>query len=158
MFSRYAFNAAHRAMALQSQGQASRSLIPATTIMTQSSQTTCSSYFYSSISATDVAERTKRLLDAKAQSGLTYDDLASKLGVTNTYAAQLLFGQAKLTKDTAAKLQEALPAASQDDIQEIQSNYPMRSFDEDILKEPNVYRTYDAITHYVEAIKSIINE
>ena len=111
-----------------------------------------------SISSTDVAERTKRMLDAKEQSGLSYDELASKLGVTNTYTAQLLMGQAKLTAETATKLQEALPTASQQDIKDMQNTYPMRSFDEEILKEPNVYRTYEAITHYGEAIKSIINE
>ncbi len=113
---------------------------------------------YSSVSSIDVAERTKRLLQAKDESGLTYDDLATKLGVTNTYAAQLLLGQSKLTNETAAKLQEALPSVSSDDIQQMQSNFPMRSFDEAILKEPNVYRTYEAVTHYGEAIKSIINE
>lgn len=116
------------------------------------------SRMYSSISPTDVAERTKRMLDAKEQSGLSYDELASKLGVTNTYTAQLLMGQAKLTAETATKLQEVLPTASQQDIKDMQNTYPMRSFDEEILKEPNVYRTYEAITHYGEAIKSIINE
>ena len=35
---------------------------------------------------------------------------------------------------------------------------PMRGFDSEILKEPNVYRTYEAITHYGEAIKCLINE
>lgn len=113
---------------------------------------------YSSISATDIAERTKRMLDAKEQSGLSYDDLATKLGVTNTYTAQLLMGQAKLTSETAIKLQEALPTASKQDIEDMQTTFPMRAFDEAILKEPNVYRTYEAITHYGEAIKSIINE
>ena len=115
-------------------------------------------HHYSSFSSTDTAERTERLLLAKSKSGLSYDDLASKLGVTNTYAAQLLLGQAKLTNDTAVKLQEALPEVSPEDIKSMQSTFPMRSFDEDILKEPNVYRTYEAITHYGEAIKSIINE
>lgn len=67
-------------------------------------------------------------------------------------------GQAKLTPATAAKLQEALPLASQVDIQDMQAACPMRTFDDEILKEPNVYRTYEAITHYGEAIKSIINE
>lgn len=113
---------------------------------------------YSSISSIDVAERTSRLLAAKADSGLTYDELSKKLGVTNTYAAQLLLGQAKLTKDTAAKLQEALPSVSAEDVKAMVSAFPMRSFDDEILKEPNVYRTYEAITHYGEAIKSIINE
>ncbi|KAL3791035.1 hypothetical protein HJC23_003024 [Cyclotella cryptica] len=113
---------------------------------------------YASINATDQAERTKRLLDAKAKAGLTYDSLASKLGVTNTYAAQLMLGQAKLSPEIAEKLQEALPTLSQEDLQDMQAIFPMRSFDSDILKEPNIYRTYEAITHYGEAIKSIINE
>lgn len=98
------------------------------------------------------------MLDAKEQAGLSYDELASKLGVTNTYTAQLLMGQAKLTSETAIKLQEALPNASKQDIEDMKKTFPMRSFDEAILKEPNVYRTYEAITHYGEAIKSIINE
>jgi cyanate lyase len=38
------------------------------------------------------------------------------------------------------------------------NDFPMRSFDGEILKEPNVYRTYEAITHYGGAIKAIINE
>ena len=67
--------------------------------------------YYTSISSVDIAERVNRMMDAKAQSGLTYDELSSKLGVTNTYAAQLLLGQAKLTESTAVKLQEALPSA-----------------------------------------------
>ena len=112
---------------------------------------------YTTFSSSDHADRTKRLLDAKAKAGLTYDKLASKLGITNTYAAQILLGQTKLSAATAAKLQAALPISEQD-IEDMKSTYPMRGFDDEILKEPNVYRTYEAITHYGEAIKSIINE
>ena len=36
--------------------------------------------------------------------------------------------------------------------------FPMSFFDERTLQEPNVYRTYEAFTHYGEAIKAIINE
>ena len=102
---------------------------------------------YSSASSVDVVERTKRLLDAKAESGLSYDDLSNKLGLTNTYTAQLLLGQARLTPETAIKLQGALPTVSAKDISDMQSSFPMRSFDDEIMKEPNVYRTYEAITH-----------
>lgn len=125
-----------------------------------STQTQAShAYKYSTtFSPTEQADRIQRILAAKSQSGLTYDELASKLGVTNTYAAQLLLGQAKLTAETAPKLQEALPTISPKDVEQMQSTFPMRSFDSEILKEPNVYRTYEAITHYGEAIKSIINE
>jgi cyanate lyase len=103
-------------------------------------------------------ERVERVLAAKAASGLSYDDLASKLGVTNAYCAQLLLGQAKLRKDTAAKLSAALPAITAADLESMQNDFPMRTFNDEILKEPNVYRTYEAVTHYGEAIKTIINE
>lgn len=105
-----------------------------------------------------VAERVERVLVCKAASGKTYDEIADVMGVTNTYAAQLLLGQAKLTPDAAAKLKVALPELNDKDLVCMQETFPMRSFDDDILKEPNVYRTYEAITHYGTAIKSIINE
>eukprot|EP00956_Cyclotella_meneghiniana_P041464 scaffold227952_cov70-Cyclotella_meneghiniana.AAC.4 len=113
---------------------------------------------YTTFNATEHAERTKRLLDAKSNAGLSYDSLASKIGVTNTYAAQLLLGQAKLTPEIAVKLRDAIPTITEQDLQDMQTVFPMRSYDAEILKEPNVYRTYEAITHYGEAIKTIINE
>ena len=105
-----------------------------------------------------VADRVQRVLQAKKDSKLSYDEIANQLGVTNTYCAQLFLGQAKLTPETAAKLQEALPGISQEDLECMQISFPMRGFDSEILKEPHVYRTYEAITHYGVAIKSIINE
>jgi cyanate lyase len=114
--------------------------------------------FVSPLSPAALADRVERVLGAKASSGLSFDDIAVKLGVTNTYAAQLLLGQAKLTKETSQKLAEALPAIDDEDLRSMQSDFPMRTFDSDILKEPHVYRMYEAITHYGVAIKSIINE
>uniref|UniRef100_A0A7S2V222 Cyanate hydratase n=1 Tax=Fibrocapsa japonica TaxID=94617 RepID=A0A7S2V222_9STRA len=113
---------------------------------------------YTTVNSAALADRVSRVLAAKSASKLTYDDLASSLGVTNAYAAQLLLGQAKLTPESASKLKEVLPAISDDDLQSMQNDFPMRSFDEDILKEPNVYRTHEAVMHYGEAIKAIINE
>ena len=105
-----------------------------------------------------LAGRVERVLAAKAASGLTYDELSQKLGVTNAYAAQLLLGQARLTPDTAVKLQQAVPEIGEDDLRAMVEDYPLRSFDSDIIKEPHVYRMYEAITHYGLAIKSVINE
>merc|ERR1712100_556518 len=58
---------------------------------------------------------------------------------------------------TAERLKAALPTLTPEDIVAMQ-RAPMRGFDEQILKEPNVYRTYEAITHYGQAIKLLINE
>jgi len=125
----------------------SRTAVRCNTVKAAQHATTITSAQYSSVSSVDVVERTKRLLDAKAESGLSYDDLSDKLGLTNTYTAQLLLGQAKLTPKIAIKLQETLPSISNKDISDMQSSFPMRSFDDEIMKEPNVYRTYEAITH-----------
>ena len=114
--------------------------------------------FATPLSPSALADRIERVLAAKALSGLSYDDIALKLGVTNTYAAQLLLGQAKLTQETSQKLKEVLPAIENEDIRSMQLEFPMRTFDSSILKEPHVYRMYEAITHYGVAIKSIINE
>jgi cyanate lyase len=114
---------------------------------------------YHHYDASKVAARVERVLAAKREAGLSYDDLSTVLGVTNTYAAQLLLGQAKLiSSETANKLKQALPGISDQDLRAMREEFPMRSFDDEILKEPNVYRTYEAITHYGAAIKSIINE
>mgnify|MGYP002829783034 CR=1 FL=1 len=102
------------------------------------------------------AARVGRCLAAKEASGLSYDELASELGLTNTYTAQLLLGQAQLKPATAEKLQKLLKLTAKD-VKAMQG-VPMRSFNEEILKEPNVYRTYEAITHYGNAIKLLINE
>ena len=102
--------------------------------------------------------RIERVMAHKSAAGLTFDDIAAHLGVTNTYAAQLFLGQAKLSSESAVKLREVLPEISDEDLDSMVNDFPMRTFDADILKEPNVYRTYEAITHYGEAIKAIINE
>jgi cyanate lyase len=127
-------------------------------ILSRISRNSCTRRFYSYSSVTDKADRVQRVLAAKSEAGISYDDLATKIGVTNTYTAQLLLGQAKLTASTAIKLQKAVPGIHGGDLKDMQESFPMRSFDNEILKEPNVYRTYEAVTHYGEAIKSIINE
>ena len=112
---------------------------------------------YTAWDADATAARVRRCLAAKEQSGMTFDELATTLGLTNTYTCQLFLGQAQLKPATAAKLQAALPELAEADIAAMQGA-PMRGFDDEILKEPNVYRTYEAITHYGLAIKTLINE
>jgi len=98
-----------------------------------------------------------RLLAAKVASGKTFDDIAAELGFTNTYTTQLLLGQAQLKPDTRPKLEKAVPKIKKEDLDAMMVA-PFRSWDDEILKEPNVYRTYEAITHYGNAIKLLINE
>lgn len=76
----------------------------------------------------DKSALVERLLSAKAQSGLTFDDIAVKLGLTNAYVAQLFVGQAQLKPATAPKLHAIVPAILPEDLMAMQKP-PLRSFD-----------------------------
>lgn len=99
----------------------------------------------------------ERLLDAKAKSGLTFDQIAEKLGVTNAYTAQLFMNQAQLKPATALLLKEAVPQISQEDIT-VMKAVPFRSFNPTIMQEPMIYRFVEAMQHYGEGLKLLINE
>ncbi|XP_030973485.1 cyanate hydratase [Quercus lobata] len=98
-----------------------------------------------------------RLQAVKHKSGKSYSDLAAETGLTNVYVAQLLKRQAQLKPDTAPKLRAALPDLPEDLIQEMMKP-PMRSYDPNLIQEPTVYRLNEAIMHFGESIKEIINE
>jgi cyanate lyase len=77
----------------------------------------------------------ERLLDAKAKSGLTFDQIAEKIGLTNAYTAQLFMNQAQLKPATALKLKEAIPGIADEDIATMKKE-PFRSFNPTIMQEP----------------------
>eukprot|EP00871_Galdieria_phlegrea_P000766 jgi/Galph1/1690/GphlegSOOS_G367.1 len=99
----------------------------------------------------------QRLLAAKEASGKTFDEIAKDCGLTNAYTAQLFFSQAQLKPDTAPKLKRAVPGITDEDLMALQK-FPMRSFQPSIVQDPTVYRFYEAVTHYGEALKALVNE
>ncbi|KAK0607269.1 hypothetical protein LWI29_012359 [Acer saccharum] len=100
---------------------------------------------------------TNRLLSVKRKSGKSFNQLAEETGLTNVYVAQLLRRQAQLKPDTAVKLRAALPELSDQLIYEMMAP-PMRSYDPNLLQEPTIYRLNEAVMHFGESIKEIINE
>lgn len=98
-----------------------------------------------------------RLQSVKQKSGKTYTQIAEETGLTNVYVAQLLRRQAHLKPDTTPKLRAALPALT-DDLVEEMMNPPFRSYDPHIVQEPAIYRLNEAVMHFGESIKEIINE
>lgn len=104
-----------------------------------------------------VAERVERVLDRKKAAGKTFDNIAEDLGVTNAYAAQLLLGQARLTREKATLLQSSLHI-SDTDIQDMVDDIPARTYDSEMRKDPTVHRLHEAVTLYSHALKELINE
>ncbi|KAA8548858.1 hypothetical protein F0562_000542 [Nyssa sinensis] len=97
------------------------------------------------------------ILAVKRKSGKTYSQIAEETGLTNVYVAQLLRRQAQLKPETATKLRAALPGLTEELLEEMMRP-PMRSFDPSLIQEPAIYRLNEAIMHFGESIKEIINE
>lgn len=93
---------------------------------------------------------------AKAAAGLTFDQIALSIGVTNAYVAQLFMNQAQLKPLTAEKLKAIVPISDCDLL--AMQKIPFRSFDPAIMQEPLVYRLVEAMQHYGDGLKLLINE
>ncbi|KAG2403640.1 Cyanate hydratase [Vigna angularis] len=93
----------------------------------------------------------------KRESGKSYNQLAKETGLTNVYVAQLLRRQAQLKPDTAPRLREALPDLTEYLMREMMRP-PLRSYDPSLIQDPTVYRLNEAVMHFGESIKEIINE
>ena len=65
--------------------------------------------------------------------------------------------QAQLKPETAKLLKTVVPGISEDDLAAMQRP-PFRSFDPTIMQEPLIYRLVEAMQHYGEGIKAIVNE
>ncbi|KAK2453896.1 plastid developmental protein DAG [Trifolium repens] len=93
----------------------------------------------------------------KNKSGKSYSQLAEETGLTNVYVAQLLRRQAHLKPETAPKLRAALPDLTEELLLEM-AKPPLRSYDPNLIQDPTVYRLNEAVMHFGESIKEIINE
>ena len=60
------------------------------------------------------------LLEAKKSSGVTFDAIAKKTGLTNAYVAQLFHRQAQLKPVSVTKLSAAVPTLTDEDLELMQ--------------------------------------
>ncbi|PON33131.1 Cyanate hydratase [Parasponia andersonii] len=107
--------------------------------------------------AENKANLTNRLQSVKLDSGKSYGQIAKETGLTNVYVAQLLRRQAQLKPETAPILRASLPDLTEDLLHEMMKP-PLRSYDPNLIQEPSVYRLNEAVLHFGESIKEIINE
>ncbi|CAJ2673869.1 unnamed protein product [Trifolium pratense] len=107
--------------------------------------------------AQNKANTVSQLQALKDKSGKSYTQLAEETGLTNVYVAQLLRRQAHLKPETAPKLRAALPDLTNELLHEM-AKPPLRSYDPNLIQDPTVYRLNEAVMHFGESIKEIINE
>ncbi|KAL5542322.1 hypothetical protein UlMin_010032 [Ulmus minor] len=98
-----------------------------------------------------------QLQAVKSSSGKSYSQIAVETGLTNVYVSQLFRRQAQLKPETAPKLRSAVPNLRDDLLGEMLKP-PFRSYDPNLIQEPAIYRLNEAVMHFGESIKEIINE
>eukprot|EP00483_Globobulimina_turgida_P007787 UN07802 len=98
----------------------------------------------------------EEIFQQKQTKELSIDDIASQLGYTNLYTAQILSLKTPLNPAKAELLGQILDL-SKTTLNEMEKA-GLRRYDDDISQEPTVYRLMEAVQHYGESIKMIINE
>ena len=65
--------------------------------------------------------------------------------------------QCQLKPATAEKLKKAVPGIEATDLALMQG-CPMRSFDPLIMQDPLIYRLVEAMQHYGQSVKNVVND
>ncbi len=100
---------------------------------------------------------TEELLRAKEEKGLTYTEIAEKLGRNKVWVAALFYRQATASEEEAKKLGELL-GVGEDVVRELTKPPYRGKLLEDIPRDPVIYRLYEILQVYGLAVKEIINE
>lgn len=104
---------------------------------------------------------TQTLLAAKRRSGLSFADLAARLGQDEVWTASLLYGQATASDDQAQALLEALmiPEPERASLAAALTLYPVKgALDPVIPTDPLLYRFYEILQVYGLPLKDVIQE
>lgn len=100
---------------------------------------------------------TEMILKAKDRRGVTFADLAAKVGRSEVWTAAALFGQAQMDGDEAAAVTELLELG--DDVAGALQTHPMRgSLDVTVPVDPLIYRFHEITQVYGTTLKAIIHE
>ena len=101
-------------------------------------------------------EMTEEIIVAKKSAGLSWEDIAAKVGLGSVFITSACLGMNSLKKEPADKLCEllGLPAEISESLQE----YPTKTWNQIVPTDPLIYRFYEAIGVYGETMKEIIGE
>ncbi|GBE88544.1 Cyanase [Sparassis latifolia] len=99
-----------------------------------------------------------RLFEAKAKQGLTFDQIGKAIGRDEIWVAALFYGQAKANTDEIAKLSQVLELPGNNLSELCDAWIPRRGLGPMPPRDPVLYRLYEGVMVYGNAIKAIIHE
>lgn len=101
-------------------------------------------------------QMTEEIIVAKKTLGLSWEEIASKVGLGSVFLTSACFGMNSLKANMAKKVCEALSLG--EDVETTLQEYPYKSWEKAIPTDPVVYRFYEVIGVYGDTIKELIGE
>lgn len=103
------------------------------------------------------SEATARVIAAKEASGLTFADVADKVGAHEVWVASALLGQNTMTAEQAAAAGSAL-GLDQETVAALQRDACRGSLGVAVPTDPLIYRFYEIVQVYGTTLKALIEE
>ena len=107
----------------------------------------------------DKTEMTLTILKAKKNKGLTWETLASRIGMSELWVASCCHGENSMTAETADKLCAALDLGA--DVRDALLEFPTKGNSLEgklVPTDPLMYRFYELLCVYGKALKESIQE
>ena len=102
-------------------------------------------------------ECTRRILDAKAEQGLTFAEIGGKIGRSEVWTAAAIMGQAQMDASEAGGLCDLLDLDAE--VAQALQAHPMRgSLDSTVPVDPLIYRFHEITQVYGTTLKELIQE
>lgn len=101
-------------------------------------------------------EMTETIMAAKASSGLGWEEIADRVGLSPVFLTSACLGMNSLQADYAAKLCEVLELP--DTVSAALVQFPLKIWDQTVPTDPLIYRLYEVVGVYGETMKELIHE
>jgi cyanate lyase len=102
------------------------------------------------------AEAATLVRSARVRAGVTWVELADKVGAPVVWTTSALLGQHPMTAEQAAAVCELLDLGA--DVAEALRGQPARGVDPAVLRDPTIYRFQEALMVYGPALKELVHE
>jgi cyanate lyase len=101
-------------------------------------------------------QMTEEIILSKKEANLSWEDIASKVGLGNVFLTSACLGMNSLKEEYAKKLCEVLSLSIE--VEKTLQEYPHKSWEKTIPTDPVIYRFYEIMGVYGDTIKEIIGE
>lgn len=99
---------------------------------------------------------TEAIMAAKATSGLGWETIAEKAGLSPVFLTSACLGMNSLVEEKAVKLAEVLSLS--EEVTAALQTFPNKKWDQTVPTDPLIYRLYEIVGVYGETVKEIVHE